>query len=52
LVYLQIIFGFIDPLSSVGYLAHIGGFIAGVVTGLLGRKGAGIESSTSYYYYR
>ena len=50
---LQIVFGFIDPLSGVGYLAHIGGFIAGVVTGLLGRKRAGIESSsTSYYYYR
>jgi membrane associated rhomboid family serine protease len=47
---LQIVLGFIDPLSGVGYLAHIGRFIAGVLTGLLGRKRAGIESSTSYYY--
>jgi membrane associated rhomboid family serine protease len=49
---LQIVLGFIDPISGVGYLAHIGGFIASVVTGLLGRKRAGIATSTSYYYYR
>jgi membrane associated rhomboid family serine protease len=32
---LQIVLGFIDPLSGVAYTAHIGGFLAGAATGYL-----------------
>jgi membrane associated rhomboid family serine protease len=49
---LQVIFGFIDPLSGVGYFAHIGGFIAGVAIGFLARKRGKTSSNTPYYYYR
>jgi membrane associated rhomboid family serine protease len=32
---LQVILGFLDPLSGVAYSAHIGGFLAGLATGYL-----------------
>jgi membrane associated rhomboid family serine protease len=32
---MQIVLGFIDPLSGVAYSAHIGGFLVGIATGYL-----------------
>ena len=32
---MQVIFGLLNPLGGVAYLAHIGGFLAGVLTGYL-----------------
>src|SRR5919106_1138764 len=32
---MQIVLGFLDPLSGVAYTAHIGGFLAGAATGYL-----------------
>jgi membrane associated rhomboid family serine protease len=38
---MQVIFGLINPLGGVAYLAHIGGFLAGMLTGYIWKNVAG-----------